>query len=505
MFCTMLTRGLGFVRTFVFSHYFGNKGLADVVNAAFSIPNSLRMLFAEGALSSAFIPTLSSSLVEDPTGTRARQIVRNLFAFILLILLPLIGFAALFPDKVIGVLIYFKEPEKMALSAELFRWICWYLLLISISAILMGALNARRLFFVPAITPVLFSVTVIFSVMFLPIRLEYRMVVGILSGGLAQVFFQMPSFLRARYDLKPDFRLKNPDFIRILIQWLPVVVSASVFSINQLVANLFASGLDEGSVSAFQYAIVYFQFPMGIFANSTITVMFPRMSRQVASKDIEGLKETLQYGLRFILILLVPSALGLIFLGENIIALTLQHGAFTVEGTLMTSSVLTGLALGLFSTGAFTLFQRLFYALKDYIRPLITALVVLSLDVGLSLILKETPLRVTGLAVASSIAFTVGFILMTILARRKLGSLKMREFVTAAVKVAIANIPLAAILILLNIFLRPLLLGSNVFLQVGVLLLAIAVCFGVTLVMYLVLKIDIVDDIIKKRFKKRGN
>ncbi|HEQ72377.1 MAG TPA: murein biosynthesis integral membrane protein MurJ, partial [Spirochaetia bacterium] len=388
MGCTTLTRIMGFVRMFVFAYFFGNTATADVINAVFHIPNSLRMLFAEGALSSAFIPALSSSLVADPTGERARRIVRNLFGFIIVLLIPLLGAATLFSAQVVGTLIPFKDPDSQALAAELFRWISWYLFFISLSAILMGALNAKQRFVVPAIVPLLFSVTVILSLTLLPIPLEYRMVAGILTGGVAQVLMQVPAFFRARYSLMPSFRFKNPEFLKILAQWVPVVLSASIFSINQLFANFFAAGLAKGSVSALQYAVVYFQLPLGIFANSVIIVMFPRMSSQVAREDRSGLKESVRYGLRFILLLLVPSTLMLIFFGEDLISVTLQHGAFTREGTLLTAGVLSAFAVGLFASGALAFFQRLFYSMKDYIRPLVTAVVMLAVDVGFSLVLK---------------------------------------------------------------------------------------------------------------------
>ncbi|MBN2351167.1 MAG: murein biosynthesis integral membrane protein MurJ [Spirochaetales bacterium] len=754
MIGTALSRIMGYVRIFVFAYVFGSTGLADVLTAVISIPESFRNLFAEGALSSAFIPTLSTSLVEDPTGRRARRIVSNLFAFVLLVLVPLCSLGVIFNRQVVGAFVHFNDTRlfiaasadgsrlaaaaddgafhvsvdggetwtetrsehkwesfalsadgtralgavkdgylyfsadegeswdplmiagrrewsavglsgdgrigaagtgdglllisrdggetwsdtaagggrsvtavsvspdgkiilvgtddgileasrdsgiswtagpvkkgrnwvwlslaadgttalgagsdgylylsvnggdfwttlrgagrrawssasitadgnslfaavsegtfyrsrdrgatwteekgagtyrwKMGLAEKLFPYDVWFLLLISLSAVLMGALNAKHKFTIPAFTPILFSVTVIASILWLPLPIEYRMIAGIVSGGAVQVLFQLPSFLRARYRPVPDFRLRNRDFGRILFQWLPVVLSASIFVINNIVARLFASTLEAGSITALYNATTFFQLPLGIFAIAIITVLFPRFSRQAALSDLGGLKETLRYGLRFMLVLLVPATLLLVFLGEDVIGLALQHGAYTRAGTLQTAPVLSAFALGLFPTGALYLFQRLHYALKDYWRPLATAGVILALDVGLSLVLKETPLRVAGLALASTLSFGVGLVLFVFMTRKRLGALGLRGLATSGLKTLVGNIPLAGIVVAYFILVRPAVAGFAFIPRLAVLLGVGLGAAGITFAMYLVLKVDIVEDILKGRLKRRA-
>jgi putative peptidoglycan lipid II flippase len=750
---TALSRVLGYVRIFVFAYVFGSTGLADVLTAVIRIPESLRNLFAEGALSSAFIPTLSTALVEDPSGERARRIVSNLFTFVVLLLIPLCTLGVIFNKQVVSALVHFNDtklylaasadgtrlagaaddgafhfsadggltwtdwrsehkwsafalaadgthaagvvkngslylsadngrtwqtvkaagerpwsaiglarhgalvvagaedgylgvtrdsgltwtvisPEswrswsaaamsasgeaivaayenggirlsrdggatwtdqpgdeawrwlslalaadgadvfaagndgwlyrstdgaktwtrlpaagkntwssvslaadgnkllaavsegsyflsadggatwtrkegagvyrwKMLLTEKLFPYDVWFLLFISLSAVLMGALNAKHKFVIPALTPILFSVTVIASVLWLPLPLEYRMIAGIVAGGVVQVLFQIPSFLRARYRLVPDFRLNHADFRQILIQWLPVVASASIFIINTNIAGAFASTLEPGSVTALYNAGIFFQLPLGIFSTSVITVLFPRLSRQAAQGLTEDLKDTLRYGLRFMLVLLVPSTLLLVCLGQDVISLTLEHGAFTRAGTLQASSVLTAFALGLFPTGVVNLFQRVFYALKDYKRPLAVAGFILVVDVGLSFLLKETPLRAAGLALASSIAFAGGLVLFVVLTRKRLGPLGLRALLATGLKVVLANIPLAVVIAVYLIGVRPAVVESAFLIRLVVLLgtglVAVAVTFGA----YLLLKVDIVEDILKGRFKRK--
>ncbi|MBN1524402.1 MAG: murein biosynthesis integral membrane protein MurJ [Spirochaetales bacterium] len=518
MICTGISRILGFLRMLVFAYFFGSSGLADVVQAVFHIPNSLRMLFAEGALSSAYIPQLSSALIEDPSGKRARTIVQNLFGFLILLLIPLLGMSVVFAHKVVPLLLSFKEAPlwdmlhhyfpgyfrlpKMELAIDLFRWMVWYLFLISISAVLLGALNARKVFVIPAITPILFSVTVIASLYFVPLPIHYRMIVGILTGGIAQVFFQLPAFFKKKFTILPSFRFNNEDFKKIRNQWIPVVVSASIFSVNQLVAIFFASQLEVGSVSALSYAVVFFQLPMGIFANSIITVLFPRMSRQVVRNEIGELRNTVAYGIRYMLVLLVPATLLLVFLGEDIISITLERGEFTHAATIRATHVLTAFSIGLFSAGGFYLMQRLFYALKRYYVPLVNAGIVLLVDVGFSLLLKETTLRVIGLAAANTIAFSAGLLFLFVIARKQLGRLGGKKILITAIKTCLANIPLVIIMLVYAYFIKGLFVDSGFLVRAGVVAGVAIAAFFVTMGLCLIFKVEIVEDIVRKRVRK---
>lgn len=500
MACTLLSRLLGFMRIAVIGALFGASGTADVWNAVFTIPNNLRKLMAEGALSSAFIPSLSASLVEDTSRREARLITRKITTLQLIILLPLVILCALFSRQIVGVLLAFPEAEKMQLSVDLFRWVFGYLLFISLSAVLMAVLNSHGVFVIPALTPVLFSVCVISATLLFYHWLGiFSMVIGVLSGGIAQILCQLPRFLRLGYDLKPDFSFRHERFRRILKAWLPVLGSAAIFAVTQQIAVLFASGLEDGSTSALSYALVFFQLPFGIFSISIITVLFPRMSRQAARADKRGLTETVSYGLRYIMVLLVPAALAYILLGERIISVALERRAFTALGTLRTSRVLTGYSLGLFSLGGFTFLQRFFYSNHEFKRPLIAAAVVSVSDILLSLWLKETRLRVTGLAVANSIAFSGGFILLLVWAGKTLGSLRGREILKTAGKMGLSLLPFAAfILIYLHLSASLWTPGSslrNLFLLLPAAAGAAAILIG----MYRVLGVEMVKDLRRRR------
>ncbi len=448
MVSTFVSRLLGFLRIAVIGAVFGASGNADVLNLVFNIPNNLRKLLAEGALSSAFIPVLSREIVRDPAGAKPQLVVRNILALQFVILVPLLILSVVFANPIINTILDFPEPERQALAADLFQYLINYLLLISISAVLVGTLNAHNRFLVPAVTPLFFSIAVIVSILTLHRQLGvFSMAVGVLVGGVLQVAFQAPLFLRLGYGFRLSFRFDSPEFRQIMRQWLPVVATASIFTINQQVSLFFASGLEDGSGSAMTNALTFWQLPFGIFSASITTVLFPRMSREHAQDDIDGLRRSVEYGLRYLFALLIPAALVLGLLGREIIAVALQRGAFEVQYTQLAARVLGGFSIGLFSVAAFTFLQRFFYACGDYKTPLRVAIITLVVDVALALWLKETWLRVVGLSIANSAAFTLGALLLFRGAYRDLNGMALRAFAVTVLKVSVTGIPLTAFIL----------------------------------------------------------
>ncbi len=447
MACTMLSRLLGFVKIFLIGAIFGASGRADVLNAVFAIPNNLRKLMAEGALSSSFIPVLSGSIANKDDHSVTRNIVRNILAFQMVVLIPICILSIIFADFLVNkVLLDFADPELQVLAVSLFRWFISYILLISISAVLLAVLNVHGYFTIPALTPILFSIAVITSILCLHKHIGvYSMAVGVLSGGVLQVLFQCPVFRKLGYDFKLSFDFKNEKFRRIFVNWLPVVATSSIFAINQQISMRFASGLETGSSSALSYALVFWQLPFGIFATSINTVLFPQMSKEGATRQFSQLADTLTSGIVSLMGLLIPSSLIIYFLGYDIISLGMQRGSFTVTDTAMAGFVLQGYAWGLLGTGAFNFVQRYFYSINDYRKPFFYACLCAAMDVTLSLWLKETPLRVAGLAWANTISFTLGtcFMLLDIkLHSRNLSLMRMcKELMRVIVAVAAGTVP----------------------------------------------------------------
>lgn len=495
---TFVSRLLGFLRIAIIGAVFGASGNADVLNLVFNIPNNLRKLLAEGALSSAFLPVLTRSHVEDPSGDRSRRIVRQLIGFQLLILVPSLILASIYAQPIVNTILAFPEAERQLLAARLLRFMIHYVLLISLAAVLMGTLNSHQRFLVPALAPLLFSAAVIGSVLLLHQHMGvFSMVVGVLLGGFGQLLIQIPAVLKLGYGLAPTLRFRDPHFRRILRQWLPVLSTASIFAVDQQISLFFASGLADGSGSAMTNALVFWQLPFGIFGVSIVTVLFPLMSRQAAGGDFHAFSRTVAAGLRALALLLIPAGVGLAVLGRPLIAVALQRGAFSADATIRAANVLLGYSMGLFSVGAYTFLQRVYYALDDYRIPLRIALVTMVLDVGLSLWLKETPLGVVGLSVANSTAFTVGLVLFLLVLNRRVREFRLHFLGGALLRGILASTAAAASVFLVRIMLdhfglRSWWVGGSGFVPLLLLLLEALPPALIVLLVYRFMGIDII-------------
>jgi putative peptidoglycan lipid II flippase len=503
MVCTTASRLFGYVRQALFSYYFGGSGAADALNAVFNIPNTLRKLFAEGAFSSAFIPVLSTTMEEDPTGARPRELVRALVAFQLIILVPLVALSLAFPRAFVETLLAFPDRGKIEVGVQLMRWMFNYILFVSLGAVAMAVLNSHGRFTVPALAPLLFTLPAMLSIIFFHDRWGIiAQGVGVFIGGILQFACMLPSVRRLGYRFTPSFRLRNPDFIHTAKLWIPYLASASIISINQLIATYFASGLEDGSVTAVSNAIVFFQIPIGIFTTSVATVTFPKMSRQAAQSDRDGLRYTVSYGIQALLVLLVPSTILLCFFGREIIAMAIQRGKFGTRDTLMAYRVLIGYSLGLVGMGIYTFLQKLFNSYKSVSVPLVSAALIAVVDVLLSLYLKETALRVSGLAYANTIACTMGMILLFVLARRRLGGIGLRPICVTLLKAVVGSVPMAAILYFFLQRNRDLWEHGGTLAATGEILAVCIACVGVTLLMYVVLRVPFLSDLVRRRRKE---
>lgn len=503
MGCTLISRILGFVRIIVITTFF-TKEKADIINLAFSVPNNLRKLLAEGALSSAFIPVLSANLVRNPSGDTSKPLVRSLLTLQFLILLPLCLLCIVFADFLVAkVLSELSTAEQLAAATRLFRWVIGYLLLISVSAVLMGVLNTHRRFVVPAITPILFSVAVIGSVTYLRNRFDiYSMAVGVLLGGILQIAFQYPLFHKLGYRFSPRFVFSDPDFKRILRQWLPILATSSIFTVTQTIAIRFASGLESGSVTAVSIALVFFQFPFGIFSASIINVLFPRMSSQAARNDLSGLTESVQYGLRFLAAALIPSTVFLCLMSTQLISVGFLKGEFTYENVILGSPVLVCYSVGLLSVGAFTFLQRVCYSFYEYRAPFLVALILAVIDVVLSLWLKETRLRAAGIALANSLSFTLGATFLLVLVKKKIGRLEGKRMLLTFVKVAVSTAPAGGLIVLFNYLLGPWWASGRTLMGFLLIIAFAAVFAGLLIGGFLVTKVEMLKDL-TARFTRR--
>lgn len=445
---TILSRVMGMVRDMVTSRLFGAGMATDAFFAAFQIPNMLRRFFAEGALTAAFVPTFSETLVQDGE-EQARELANLCFTLLTIVVAMITLLGVLFSPLIIRLMFpgFMAVDGKFELTVLLNRVMFPYLLLISLVALCMGILNTLRHFFTPAISTVFLNITMILAALLLRSFFQYpitALAVGVLLGGLLQLLLQLPVLWRRGFQLR--FRLgwkSNPKVRKIALLMLPATLGVGVYYLNITVGNILASLLPQGSVSYLYYAQRLFEFPQGVFTVSVAQAVLPAMSRQAAEGDLAAMKDSLNYGVRLTLFVTIPAMAGLIVCAKPLMALIFMGGQFDFGMARQSASALIYYSLGLSCVALVRVLAPAFYALKDTKTPVFTAFVSFLLNLGFSLWLMG-PLKHGGLALASSLSALGNMLLLFLLLRRKVGLLGGRRLLRTALVSACASLPMAA-------------------------------------------------------------
>jgi putative peptidoglycan lipid II flippase len=416
---TMLSRVLGLVREQLFAALLGATAFADAFLVAFRIPNLLRDLFAEGALSQAFVPTFKSALKHSGRGAAydlANRIAGTLFTVIGLIVLA----GAIFAPQIAGLLADGFAPAQLELTVLLTRIMLPFLAVISLAAVAMGMLNAQNHYAWPALAPATFNVVSIATGLLLYLAgVEGRWVaigwsIGTVAGGLAQLGIQLPSLLRIGYRLRPrlDLLLKDPGVRRVALLMLPAVGGLAAVQINIVVNTILATS-ESGAVSWLNYSFRFLQLPIGVFGVAIATVSTTRYADAAADGDRAQMADLLEQGLRLVAFLTVPATVGLLLLSEPIIRLTYERGLFRPEDTVATARALELFVVGLVAYAAIKVTAPAFYAVNRARVPMIASFIAVAGNVTLSLSLFPVHgyrVLALGIAVAALANFTVLYI-----------------------------------------------------------------------------------------------
>ena len=376
---TFLSRIGGFLRDMVVAYGFGTGPEADLYYVGFRIPNMFRELFAEGTLSSAFIPTLARTLKTDGP-ERASRLFSAVGILLGLILVVLIGLGEWSAPVLLHLLApgYAKNPEALERGTQLIRIMFPFLFFISLSALVMGALNVQGRFFIPALSPIFFSVGLIAGA-FLPAKLTfghpvYGLAFGVVLGGVLQWIFQWPAMSRGTIHFLPGFSVssafRHEGARRVMKLLLPSIGGLWVTQGNLLIATIFGSFLVSGTISALYYAMRLIQFPLGLIGAAIATVILPVLSHH--THENEGAAKTtriLAEGYRLSFFFMLPASAGLVALGEPLIRLLFEHGSFRAESRLLTQTALLGYAVGLWSFSGVRILVRAYYAYQDTRYP----------------------------------------------------------------------------------------------------------------------------------------
>lgn len=517
----MLSRVLGLVREMLFAGLFGGSRWMDCFYLAFRVPNLLRDLFAEGALSQAFVTTFSKKLKTD--GVESAWVLANrmmTLAAVFMSLLSLVGIA--FAPWIVDLLTSFSKtgeiarkynPEEISLMVEMVRVMYPFIALVSLSALVMGMLNARDVFGMPAMASCFFNIGSMIGGAAIGYWMDPewgpRSLVGfswgVVIGGVSQLVCQFPSLRAVGYRFVANFKWNDSGVKKILSLMVPAVIAASVTQVNVLVNSMFAYGVGEGAVSWLSYSFRLMQLPIGIFGVAVATVTLPVLSRAAVNGVGGDFAPTLAKGLKLVMFLVFPATVGLVVLADPIVSLLYERGKFDMVDRLATAGALRAYGYGLLFYAGLKVLQPAFYAIEKRWFPMIASLMALIVNITCNymfvFILKWGH---ESLALTTSIVASLNFIFLYAAMMKYAGDIGTVRLLIAFLKIGLSTVVMAAVCYY----------GSQMFLSdlSGMLLWKKAVAvFGIIgvagtvyLVTTLLLKVEEIRDVVAM-LKKRLN
>jgi len=488
----MCSRLLGLVREQVFAGLFGAGFAYDSFVVAFRIPNLLRDLFGEGALSAAFV-TVFSTYDTNKTQEETWRLASNVLTFIAVLLSLLTLLAMYLTGSIVGLLApdFSLIPGKVALTEKLTVVMLPFLIFISLSAVVMGILNTKGRFFIPALASSFFNLgSIIGGVTLAFILPRYGqpsivgMAFGTLIGGILQLGMQLPSLRRTGFRYKPILNITDPGLIKTLRLMIPATIGLSATQINIFINTNFAASCAEGSVSWLNYAFRLVQLPIGLFGVALSIAMLPVLAKQAAKKNVTEMKDTMVSSLTLVFALTLPATAGLIILSEPIIRLIFEHGAFTRTDTIATAQTLSLYAVGLFAYSANKVLVPAFYALDKTRYPVIASFIAIAFNIVIITFTIEY-FQHLAIALSTSCTMLLNFFFLIIVLHRKLDGFPLKSLLTGVMKIILSTIGLVLLLLLTLPFCELLLNGNKFYQLVSVLFLISAAAFFYLLILYL--------------------
>jgi putative peptidoglycan lipid II flippase len=455
----VVSRVLGLVRQVVVSALFGTGGDLDAYLAANRISDTVFLIIAGGALGSAFIPTFADHVAkEDHAGAwRLASSVVNLALIVLTVIASLTAIFA--PALVRTIIAPGFTTSQQALTTSLLRFMLISPIIFGVSGIAMGALNAHQHFFLPALAPVVYNLSIIGGALLLGPRIGVTgMAVGVVVGSALHLLVQVPGLWRYGVRYMPTLGLDNPSVREVGRLMVPRVLGTAIVQLNFVVNNSLASGLGAGAVSAINYAWLLMMLPQGVFAQAVGTAAFPTFAAQAARGEHDEMRSTLAATLRAIFALCLPATVGLVVLGRPLVVLLFERGAFEATSTEAVVWALALYALGLVGHAGLEIIARAFYALHDTLTPVWVGGLAMGINVALSFTLPGVfgsagwPPH-AGLALANSVATLLELVALLALIRRRMGrtgdqhGLEGRRTLVAFVKSGLASLAMGAALV----------------------------------------------------------
>ncbi len=467
----MFSRVLGLVREMIFARFFGAGFLYDAYVVAFRIPNVLRDLFAEGALSVAFVKVFTDYQINkgEKAAWRLASLVLNALAVVMSVIC-IVGI--IFSRQFVNLVADGFSPEKAALATTLTQIMFPFILLVALAAVAMGVLNTKGVFGIPASASTVFNIVSIIFGLGLAYYLSgggwlnsgdknaipdfpsqwaiIGMAIGTLIGGAAQFLMQIPALFNVGFRFSAILSFTDPGVKKVIALMTPAILGTSAVQINVLTNTYFVSGI-EGAQGWLSYAFRLMQFPIGLFGVAVGTAAIPVLSRLASEGKIKDFRDTVSSSMNLVFLMTLPSACGLIVLGEPIVRLIYERGKFDATATSMTAIALAGYSIGLTGYAAIKILSPAFYALDDAKTPMMISIASIGVNFAGSYFLREwlSQYGVTpetphgyghvGVALATSIVALVNFFALALLMRRRIKRLNGRDIIFSFTKIAAAS------------------------------------------------------------------
>jgi putative peptidoglycan lipid II flippase len=444
---TLCSRILGFVRDVVIARLFGVYLYAQAFVIAFKIPNLFRDLVGEGATNAAFVPVFSEYLTQDKK--KEFWELANVGMNILLVILSAITLLGIVFSPFLVRLIapgFSANPVQFETTVRLNRIIFAYILLIGLTAYSIGVLNSLKHFAIPAFAPCLLNISIIVFALIWGEGIK-GLASGVLVGGILQLAVQIPVLYKKGFRFHFTNKFNHPQIKRIGKLMVPRLFSTAIYQLNNFVDTIFGSLafiVGEGGVAALYFSYRLIQFPLGIFSNSLSQAILPTLSCEALDEDRTKLKETLSFGLRLILFIMVPASVGFMVLSKPIIWTLFKGGRFDAYSVQTTANALLFYSIGLFAYGANRIIQNGFFALKDTVTPTKIAALALAINVILNSVLMY-PMKLSGLALATSISGIISFFILFFILQKKIGALNIKALFFYFSKIFLASIGMGAV------------------------------------------------------------
>ena len=449
---TVISKFLGLFRDIVFAKYYGTGYVASAFFAAIRIPTQLVDIILSSAIVSTFVPIFNQVLQKDGKD-KANKFANNFVNIVALISTAIAIIGIIFAPQIVKALAGGFDTQTFNLTVELIKITFPMIIFTAIAYSLVGFLQSYGQFNIPAMISAVSNLVIIIFLLLFREKFGIHGVAGcMLFAWLLQVLIQVPFAKKYGYPFRLHIDFKDENIKRVFLLSIPILISTAVLPINNLVSTRLASGMGDNAVSAMEYAYKLYVVISGVFTYAIGNIIFPEMSRASADDNKEEYKEIINKAMRMMIYILIPLTIGITIFSKDIISVIYERGEFTVESTLITSSILTFFSVGIIGSGIVEVMNKAFYAKQDTKSPLIAGIIMIIINVILCVTLSKF-LDVKGLALATSITAIVNAITLMYMANKNV-KIITKELGTFIAKVVISALVMGGVVYLLNNYLQ---------------------------------------------------